>query len=445
MEVSRKKSIEKGIVGIENINVKEASIKEIEKLFSTILDAYKVSSVAVAEGTHIFRGRICSKPKQLKEISYPPKEFVREYGRLNDIGQSMFYGSVGRGVPVFELNAKVGDTLIMSLWKTKKQMVLNHAGFNSEAFQRLNSNRSLKKISEVYKFINDTLRFNDLNAVVYNYLAKVFTRKVNKYNSDYYKISIALSNVLLNSPLFDGIMYPSIAMSANSENIVLKPEFVDENLELVNVKYVEVTSFVAGSEYKTDTLDTATSINSNGEIQWTGRQFAFTYKAILNEAEIFEYQNDGWVRFDKNGKAIYPQSTGPLIKLLTPLGTQYKNDFPDNIKMANEDVTIEVDGNVIPITVTLQLQYVPPNRFLTFYLPIFKCPLDACISLFANHNKWIDMDKDHEITHHNLTNKSLPLSNTIYFYSEAVFDPAELTSRIHDPTFEIFVIFPSSP
>ncbi|MDB5144661.1 MAG: hypothetical protein JWQ66_3374, partial [Mucilaginibacter sp.] len=37
-------------------------------------------------------------------------------------------------------------------------------------------------------------------------------------------------------------MYPSIALYGNFDNIVLNPEFVDKNLELIAVEYLQITS-----------------------------------------------------------------------------------------------------------------------------------------------------------------------------------------------------------
>ncbi len=147
---------------------------------------------------------------------------------------------------------------------------------------------------------------NKENVTVYNYLAKIFTRQIPKNKSYLYKLSIAIANKLCMPPLH-GLMYPTVAMSGNADNIALLPSFVDHSLEFVAVEYIEVTRDGEKGSYKI--LDSATEISEDEKIQWTAKFLVWGGK--LNEVNVAS-GGDHWVVRDQRGKQIKPTGKGEM-------------------------------------------------------------------------------------------------------------------------------------
>ena len=85
-----------------------------------------------------------------------------------------------------------------------------------------------------------------MNAFANNYLASKFVQFVETDKEYKYKITIAIGRKLLMGTLFNGILYPTIAISANADNIVLKTDYFDRNMQFVSVEYIEVTEKKGG-------------------------------------------------------------------------------------------------------------------------------------------------------------------------------------------------------
>ena len=67
----------------------------------------------------------------------------------------------------------------------------------------------------------------------------------------------------------DGLLYPSIAVNGNTDNIALKPEYVDKNLRFLQVDLLKVVK-KEGNKVRIQPFDVAQQISSRGEVLWTG-------------------------------------------------------------------------------------------------------------------------------------------------------------------------------
>ena len=74
------------------------------------------------------------------------------------------------------------------------------------------------------------------NIRIYNYLAKIFSEKIMDWNSSKYKLTAVVANKIIRGEALDVLQYPNIAMNANTDNVALKPEFVDNCLELKRIE-----------------------------------------------------------------------------------------------------------------------------------------------------------------------------------------------------------------
>lgn len=290
------------IKNIESIDLQNTSIDELEELLSPLFIGYKVSAPRFEKGVYLYRGRICDKPSNIKDVNYPLPSVITSYGRLNNISESIFYGATARGVPFFELGVDVGDRIALSVWKSTERMLLNHVGFTDECTTLLNSKRNLDRI---YEFVKETNNFGDLNNFVHSYLASKFSETIKKGEEYKYKLTIAIGRKLIMGDLFAGILYPTIAMSGNADNIAIKTEYVDSAMSFVSVEYIEVTER-NGMQYKINTLDSATKLDSNGDILWSGRNLRWQLKN-KDEEIVMKSEGGAWEAYDRSGNRINPE------------------------------------------------------------------------------------------------------------------------------------------
>lgn len=294
--------IEQTISKIDSADFEKLTIEDFEEYLTPLFRCYKVTVPRFERGLYLYRGRTCKQPKNIKEITYPPAEIVKRYGRANSIGETFFYAATARAVPFFELNLKKGDYIALSRWKTTDKLLVNHIGFSKECREYLRSNRTL---DEIYDFVKSTKSHGDLNSLVHDYLAYKFSKLVNSGEEHYYKLTIAISRKLFKSDIFSGLLYPTIAITGNADNILLKKDFVDTNLELKSVEYIEIKE-ARDRKYDIQVVDSATKINEKGDLLWSGRGLQWQLKEKGQEL-LVKSEGGEWIAYDRNGNRIDPE------------------------------------------------------------------------------------------------------------------------------------------
>jgi len=129
------------------------------------------------------------------------------------------------------------------------------------------------------------------NELIDRFLAKEFTRRVPRDQEWRYKLSVAITEAYLKAlPAVPGtrpdgmlrpgetisgievagLVYPAIAVNAESDNIALKSKYADECLEFVWVHYIEIArpSGAKPDEFNLKGLDYADKISKSGELMW---------------------------------------------------------------------------------------------------------------------------------------------------------------------------------
>ena len=293
--------IKKAIEDLENSDLQKIKISELEVLLTALFSGYKINAPRFEAGVYLYRGRKCEKPSSLDQVYYPKPEYIKKIGRINDIEQPFFYAAAARSVPFFELDVKHGDLIAIACWKTTKQLLLNHVGFTKECKLYLSANRDL---TSIYDFIKNMQQFDDKNKIVENYLASKFIEKLSPDNEYKYKMTITIAKKLLDGNLIDGIMYPTIAMSGNADNIALKPQYADTNLKFVSVEFIKITDR-KGTSISYDVLDSATTVNSKNEFNWSGRNLQWKIQEDVGELRMKD-EGAGWIAYDKNGIRVDP-------------------------------------------------------------------------------------------------------------------------------------------
>jgi hypothetical protein len=152
-----------------------------------------------------------------------------------------------------------------------------------------------------------------------------FMRKVTSDESFRYKLTVAigemhLGSIVTHNTQFAGILYPSVRMWANGDNIALLPWFVDKHLAFRKAVHVRIKGRTETS-IDIDYLDAAHEFDDAGKLNWLGRIQAWTLlpkqtAKLLGVAgpddDDYTVGEDGrpahWTAADAaTGKPIYPQ------------------------------------------------------------------------------------------------------------------------------------------
>lgn len=283
------KQIQDIIEEIRRLDLEVVDIDIIKEKLKPLFVGYTLGAPIYEPGLKLYRGRVCNeKLNNIKDITYPPAKLITKYQRVNRPGQSVFYCCAGRRVPFFECFVKTGDKFILSQWKTVSRLLVNNIGYLNDNIMGLQP-KSLDELKEA-------------NILIRNFIDEEFTKIVSEGKEHLYKISIALAEKHFSDDIFNGLLYPSIAIKGRSDNLALKPHYVDKNLMIERVEFIQIIS-VKGFEYKIKVLDLATSFGKDGSIEWKGHPGNWYLKKKGDEL-ILAVENGRWVARDKNGKIV---------------------------------------------------------------------------------------------------------------------------------------------
>lgn len=180
-----------------------------------------------------------------KDIWYPDYSTIDEskwkYGRCNDKGESIFYASSETDTAICEMypGSTTFITLIECIPKNKPLEALVHV----VGVDRLTEARNDFKLifENHYKIMKDeNEQFYNKNLLIDNFINEQFTQVIPENEKWRYKISIAITKILMSTPNVVGLIYPSIAANSKGANFVFKTDFVDSKLQITKAGMYEV-------------------------------------------------------------------------------------------------------------------------------------------------------------------------------------------------------------
>lgn len=427
---SNKEKVIQRIVEIEEIDLSTATVAQIQALISVLLDGFPTLAINIPPGKYIHRTRKWTKPDNIRQVTYPPPDRAT-LGRANAEGSSRFYGSIGRSVPFFELNPQIHDTIILSVWRTKDNMLLNSVGFTKESTALLNSKRDLEKIYTLPEHIEN---MNESQVLVNNFLAKWFVKQISQEESHYYKITCAIANILMGGDVISGLIYPTVKMFGNADNLVLDTKFVEKSLELVSIEYFEITEN-NGVNFKTELLDTSIKWDEIGKIDWSGKELGWIYP-VFSKVKM-EGEGGEWVNMDQDGHRIDPVPTNSIWRNPTPIALKYKNCYPLSFK-GSSDIPMKDPKTEFLSKFSVIYDVEKKEKFLAFYLPKCNYPFDTAKALGNAYNHFMNIGRENikEITSINkesgkdLSINLFPDGKFMHFFSEEYIDVVELGRQL---------------
>jgi len=281
---------------IRALRLEHNIIEQILELLTPIFRGYAVEAPRFDPGITLFRSRICGKPTNIKDLWAPPPH-ITPLGRVNRERSPVLYCCTSREVPFFESQPKEGETVAIGRWITIGPLLVNHVGYSEATFKTLASVRQ--------KAGWGPHPAKHLNEAVSVFLAEIFTRIVRVGSEHEYKLSVAIAEKLFADYIFDGLLYPTVAMRGNADNFALKLRYANNNLQFLKAEYARI-EHVRDFAFDITWLDTATELEGDGTIRWKGRLDQWVIKEPCGQL-TFTAQNGDWIARDRAGEIVRPE------------------------------------------------------------------------------------------------------------------------------------------
>jgi hypothetical protein len=278
------------------LDLRLVGIEKIKELLLPVFRGYAVVAPKFEPGVTLFRSRICDKPTNIRELLYPPTA-VTPLGRVNREGAPVLYCCSSREAPFFESRPQEKATIAIAQWITTAPLVVNHVGYTSRTFHALGSNRPHAGWG------NEPAE--QINGTVAEFLSETFTSIVAPGSEHQYKLSVAIAEKLSAHDMFDGLLYPTVAMRGNADNFALKTGYADKHLRFVRAEFARI-DHVREFSFDITMLDTATELAADGDIVWRGRLDQWVLRE-QNDTIVLTAEKDGWVARDMSGKIVEPE------------------------------------------------------------------------------------------------------------------------------------------
>lgn len=177
----------------------------------------------------IYRGRLNCKGvlfTHTEQLSYPPTDKVKRKNRFNDIGESIFYGSLGIVEPIMEI--------IPAVQSAPRLFTLSIA-------QRINET-PLLTVPFGFPIEQHQHRIKAAHRVSIEYFNKEILKPVEDNDEEFYNSTISigrfvLSKEIVNSPGSHNaaLTYPSVKARNGGANIAMIPALFDEHFKFTEV------------------------------------------------------------------------------------------------------------------------------------------------------------------------------------------------------------------
>jgi hypothetical protein len=264
--------VEAAIARIESADFATVTVDELKTELVTVFRGYAFKAPQFNAGSSLYRARripaseVASTPlDRYADLGAPPASKT-PLGRCNRKGQPIFYCAAGRNTAIFESCPAAGDHVLLTMWRTTKDLVFNQVGFSELAFSALHSTRQPRDYRH-----RGAGEVAEKNRWIYEWLARQFTHR----DDSRYKLTNAIAEKLL-APFCAGITYPTVAMNANGDNFAVTLSQVDSALECVWARRFVVKARSL-TDFEIEELDFAAAPKRDAPIPWTDRMGRWTF------------------------------------------------------------------------------------------------------------------------------------------------------------------------
>jgi hypothetical protein len=270
LESISKHTIAKRIKHLESIDLINISYDELEKFLNEMMQGYSFfTRWAKLNPCYRARKNIGAQHfTNVSELTYPPAKFIKVPGRINRVGESIFYIASDESTALAEVRASVGDIITVCEIETLKE------GFNlsemgmPEYFSHAGASLLENTTAGINHFGPDK-RTGEKNIMIRNFFITQFVKIVNTGFEHEYKITNSISTVLSNDDNYEGLMYPSIATSHKGINVAVKPTVADKYFKFRRLWFERIDVLLPSSQFEVTRLAHSIGITDAGEIEWS--------------------------------------------------------------------------------------------------------------------------------------------------------------------------------
>lgn len=258
-----KLELNKLIKQINRMDLDGVDYEYIKSLFKKMTEGvmFVVQLRSGADSLYHVRRTGGTKISKVEEISAPPDSAVVNYQRCNPPGQSRFYAASTRMTAIKESRCEIGEIIYIGQWINKTAYPVSAALSTNEAAFNFESHNH--------------------EDILYTYFDALFTRRIHATFSNDYKLTSALSEILMtNVPRNienvgeDGrvaLKFPStVNHGVDVHNTVMHPEFLERNFDLMHILECQIIATSTGG-ITIEIMDTASHFD-DGKILWTGNK-----------------------------------------------------------------------------------------------------------------------------------------------------------------------------
>ena len=219
----------------------------------------------------VFRGRIGDSHNFFSapsDFSYVPHNEVKSAGRCHSVGNSIFYGSLNLDTVLSELTPEIGDRVYVGVATVKISQLLTLSCIGELDYSRrydkalIGDQNGFLQLQNLLKSMPPEEHIRNL--LVDAFFADIFSKPA--YKSRDYKVTNALSDLLLESKVLDGFFYPSVAHRGGL-NVAIIPERFDGIMKWEHFMAFEINDFMGYGLYGRQQLASATEV-VDGVIKW---------------------------------------------------------------------------------------------------------------------------------------------------------------------------------
>ena len=282
------------------LDLNTSILEEIKIRVRELIRGVVFVAPTIQPGTILYRARVfdtAKPPELLSYIAAPPPAKITKCQRCNRAGQSMFYATSGKPAAIMECHGQPDQYIALSKWRITQPVKLSQVGYTKTALWRMGAKRQHPNWSPPKE--------TEANKIVREFLASAFIVDVPEWREEWYKLTGAITEILIDNLEIGGLIYPTIAMSARADNVALKPQFVSTGLAFVNVQYMVVRKR-SGLKTDVDIFDFAKDIVDSGRLDWKGRREQWVLRKPGEELRISVEHGERVAR-DSGGSVIEPE------------------------------------------------------------------------------------------------------------------------------------------
>lgn len=274
---------------LKRLDPSKFTSEQIDDRLRRALNGYITRSIILGSNG-VWRARVNAAGQTYEdatELWFPPEAAVRQRGRFNETGQSVFYCSDKISSAVEEMRPSSGDiiTVLVAGARTPgASITVAHVGIHRAIAEPevINDMGGGLRGPEEWVQHLETMHIRARWLAIDDLLTEVSTSVyADEERDNRYKLTNSLARMLMEPEGIDGIIYPSVAADMTAFNICLPPQQANQYFYPFEAWEVEVVVPPLNGEGSIVKFLRHGTVNNSGNIIWGGRDRHFSEDYII--------------------------------------------------------------------------------------------------------------------------------------------------------------------